>query len=318
MIILHDNYEQSFPNFHSMNIKNFNKIYCKNCSIIISTSNSNVVKEIANYFNGSHHLVFYTPHTYEANSKHFCWHRNQCLQNDILSKIHSILIYNAQALTLFPSFAHKMQWLPVSWAGTLGVSTKSVNDLKAQWIHSSKKCEYFVSPGFHARDWSKLLYAIQKINFLPLHIVGAKCLNPHFRKTCKQSLQLCQNIFPKCVLHNFLSKERYEDLISNACFVALPLRYATLGMGLTGVSEALLAGKVVVAIDSKISNNSQWTNYIVPNKTGILLSGNNYEQWIRVLESYYKEPERWTSLQKNAQKHAINFFSSNFVSSIIS
>ena len=325
--LLHDShYQQVVPDCESVSFTdnlNYKSVFeCENCSIILSTSTSSRIRHAVQISKNSQRISFYTPHTYIYHPTQFCWHQYQCISYDIVAALHSIFIYNAQAYGMFPAFAHKMRWMPVSWAGTPGVTNpKSAKELKRSWTDlKNATCHYFVAIGYHKRDWTALLAALKKIkSYYPLHIVGAKCPNPFTRVKCIQALNTCQKMFPKCVLHGYLSKTKYAQLILNACFVVIPVQNPDFGMGLTGVSEALLLGKVVVttSLNTPSYNISQWTNYIMHNQTGILLQENQENQWLTVLIILQKNIPYLKALQKNAQTHANLYFTSEYPTHII-
>lgn len=301
--------------------------------VLLSTTDPKYVDEFIGLDLKGVRLVFYTQHTYEPghDATPFCWHGRVCLSTRLLSRLDQVLVYSKQAFRLFPSLASKMAWVPVNWCGSGGMPALEPQDvMRLRWKSDSimqqepagtpatSSCKYFVSTGYHARDWSGLLDAVADTANTPaLRILGAKCPNPHTARACQSSLNRCDAMGPhRCRVEKArLSQQSYIDTLNHACFLALPIQVERmLGGGLTGASEGLMLGKIIVVPTDARSPlakgiGSQWDGYIHDNETGLVLKGNTAAHWRSVLTSWSADPSRWRRLQEGARELALEHLS---------
>lgn len=294
--------------------------------IILKTANPELIHEVLKArslgsrsrgsFNNSTKIIVYSGHSYLPSRDSFCW-MGGCIDGKNPDGVDAMMIYNNQAVNMFPRVSHKFFWFPVSWDGTGGTAAPlAVTDLQKIWKQTHvRSCQHIISLGGANRDRSGLLAAYrekQKTNQWPkLVILSAP----------NDIIHECQK-YNSCMAygHHALSKSDYAKLLENACLVIVPITLAEhkYGAGLTGVSEAFSYGKIpIVTTDENnagIANiGSQWDQYVVHAENGMVLHRNDADAWSNILDDFVNRPDFWQQLESRTREHALNHFSAEAV-----
>mmetsp|Transcript_93873 Transcript_93873/g.265592 ORF Transcript_93873/g.265592 Transcript_93873/m.265592 type:complete len:618 (-) Transcript_93873:13-1866(-) len=250
-------------------------------------------------------LAIFNLHSYHPKG-YMCDREARCLEREELAAFDRILVYNQQARALSRELAPKMSWLPVTWAGSGGLAQPLTRAaLSQRWAASSVGgCGHFATLGHAHRSYAGLLQAVaeQPLGHQrpKLRMIGHNL--PEVHERCRElGPRRCEVI----ALENAtISQAEYLDALSGACFVAIPVADAKLGVGLTAASEAASLGKAVV-----VPPLPWWEGYVTHGESGLVLRGNSAADWRAVLDSFASDPQRWRRLERGAQELAMKHFS---------